>query len=93
MLGYNNISRPGDNYDRQVLHDSLVLFYGTEDMEKIRLYLKRDLKEVKRIKPLLEYLDYDIKELVVHLSNMYDNLFTNLLIRRLREALLEMKDV
>jgi hypothetical protein len=87
MIPYNNTGHPGDAYDRQVLMNKLEEYYNTSDHEKIRLLLKRDLKERRRIEPLVEALDYDIEELVVHLSTMFDNLFTNLLIRRLREAL------
>jgi hypothetical protein len=92
MIQHNTITQPGDSYDRQVLVERLKVFYKTEDMDRIRLYLKRDLKESRRIKPLLAELEYDIEDLVVHLALIFDNLFTNLLIKRLRTALAEIND-
>jgi hypothetical protein len=92
MIQHNAITQPGDSYDRQVLVERLQVFYKTEDMDRIRLYLKRDLKESRRIKPLLKDLDYDIDDLVIHLAIIFDNLFTNLLIKRLRSALEEIKN-
>lgn len=90
MLPNGGNSHPGDTYDRKVLLNQLEVYYKTDDYEKIRLYLKRDLKEKKRIINLLANVEYDIEELIAHLSFLFDNLFTNLLIRRLREALEDM---
>lgn len=90
MIPTNIHDHPGDFYDRKVLLIQLETYYKTEDFEKIRLYLKRDLKEKKRIINLLNNVDYTMEELICHLSFMFDNLFTNLLIKRLRAALEDM---
>ena len=89
----NNINgHPGDSFDRKILLGQLETYYKTQDFEKIRLQLKRDLKEKKRLRNLLNGVDYTAEELVSHLSFMYDNLFTNLLIKRFRQAISELRE-
>ena len=66
---------PRENYDRKVLIKRLKSFYDTNDMEVIKIKLRKDLKTVKGIKKILDHTQYDIEEIIFHLAKLYDNLF------------------
>jgi hypothetical protein len=79
-----NATDPGDIIDRIDLLARLQQYYGTEELEKIRLSLKQDLKNAIKIRKLLLYTGFAIEDFIVHSQFIFTNLFNSVLIRKLK---------
>jgi hypothetical protein len=81
---YRKQEEPGDVMDRNQLLDKLVEYYETYNLEEMKPKLKNDLKCAKKIQKLLDYTEFEIEELLMHLQSIFSNLFNSVLIRKLR---------
>jgi hypothetical protein len=81
---YKKEEEPGEVMDRNQLLDLLVEYYETYDLEEMKPKLKNDLKCAKKIKKLLDYTNFELDELLLHLQAIFSNLFNSVLIRKLR---------
>jgi hypothetical protein len=81
---YKKNEEPGEVMDRNQLLNLLVEYYETYDLEEMKPKLKNDLKCAKKIQKLLDYTNFELDELLMHLQAIFSNLFNSVLIRKLR---------
>jgi hypothetical protein len=85
-----------NSIDRNNLLKKLFVYYNIEGcpsnlnkiderMEKIKILLKKDLRNKDKTQKLLDFSKYEFVELITHLSNLYDKtLFNKSLIKRIK---------
>ncbi len=81
---YKRQEEPGEVMDRNQLLNLLVDYYDTCNLEEMKPKLKNDLKCAKRLRKLLDYTNFELEELIIHLQAIFSNLFNSVLIRKLR---------
>ena len=73
--------------DRAYLLKTLQKHYRTEDNAKLIKKIRSDLKNKESIDKLLNVTGFEIKNLVVQLSVVFDGLFNKKLINKMRQEL------
>jgi hypothetical protein len=87
---YNKDKPAGTDYDRQLLLQELIKYYGTDNLDELAVKLKADLTSAQKIKALMDATQFSKEGLILHINTIFDGLFSNSLIRKLRN---EMKKI
>ena len=86
FFNYNKYQIAND-LDCKALIKKLEIYYNTSNEEILREKVKNDLKDYEKLSLLLEFTQYDSKELIYHLISIYGKLFNKLMIKKVREQL------
>ena len=84
IMLYKKQETPGEIMDRNQLLNLLVEYYNTCNLEEMKPKIKNDLKSAKKIQKLLDFTQFEIDELLLHLDYIFNNLFNSVLIRKLK---------
>lgn len=83
--------RDGDiirnDIDRKVLLRKLEDFYGTNNLEHIATFLKRDIKDIKRFNRMIEYVGFDVDEFFFCCAHYFLEIFNKATLKHVKRVL------
>lgn len=81
---YQERIQPGELLDLAEFASLLCEYYNTTDYEVIKVELKKDFKNVDKIKDLINFTKFSFDDIVINITKLYDKFFTASNIRLLR---------
>ena len=73
--------------DRKVLVARLREYYGTHCMDQLALMVKRDLKDVNKMRSLIEAMGFDDEEFFYHMGGLFFEVFNKMTIKKIKKNL------
>ena len=78
-----------NDIDRTELISQLESFYGTSNIDQMAIFLKRDLKDGKRFKRLMEYIGFSTEEFFYYCAQHFFEIFNKATIRHIKRIMNE----
>ena len=73
--------------DRKVLVERLKEYYGTHFMDQLALMVKRDLKDVNKMRALIDAMGFDDEEFFYHMGGLFFEVFNKMTIKKIKKNL------
>jgi hypothetical protein len=70
--------------DKRQLLNKLYEYYGTHCLEHMALMIKRDLKDPKKMRCLIDYVEFDDKDFFTYMGMMFFEVFNKMTIKKIR---------
>ncbi len=81
MNNYNDII---NEIDKNVMLNRLYEYYGTHDLEHIALMIKRDLKDLRKMRQLIDHVGFDDNDFFAYMAQAFFEIFNKMTIKRIR---------
>jgi hypothetical protein len=81
-----------NDIDRAHLLEKLEDFYGTGNLEHISVFLKRDIKDLKRFNRMIEFVGFDVDEFFFCCAHYFLEIFNKATLKHVKRVLSERRD-
>ena len=86
-INYYRQKEMGFEYDKDILIDILIQTYKTTDETEMEVKLKADLSKRLFLINMLKRTKFEKEDLVLHIHDLFPNLLTKPLIKRIRKEM------
>lgn len=81
MSGYDDVCA---EVDKRQLLDKLYEYYGTHSLDNMSFMIKRDLKDPKKMRSLIDHVGFDDIDFFRYMATIFIEIFNKMTIKKVR---------